>query len=188
MTTPPNGAQREREETSVPVLSWAWAMPNKDTFTIAPIRDRVELALANSKCSVDPFARNKRWATWTNDIDPSTTAEHHMEARAFLGMLIDRGVKADLVLLDPPYSPTQITRAYASAGLSTSRDDTQNARLWRECRELLTRIALPGAVAITCGWNSTGMCHPWIKNEVLIVNHGGAHNDTICVTSSKPTS
>lgn len=159
-------------------------MPNKDTFTIQPIRERVERALANSTCSVDPFARDKRWATWTNDIDPTRAAEHHMEARDFLRMLIERGVRADLVLLDPPYSPTQIKRAYESAGLQCSATDTQNARLWKECRELLTRIALPGAVAITCGWHSTGMCAPWTKTEVLIVNHGGAHNDTICVTSS----
>ena len=38
-----------------------FAMPNSETFTVAPIGDFVKRYLADSKVSVDPFARNKTW-------------------------------------------------------------------------------------------------------------------------------
>lgn len=86
-------------------------MPNGDTFSVPPIGDFVRSYLAASRCSVDPFARNKRWATHTNDLNPETEAEHHMDAEEFLRMLALRGVKADLVIFDPPYSPDKSANA-----------------------------------------------------------------------------
>lgn len=62
-------------------------MPNADTFSVKPIGEFVQRYLATSRVSVDPFARNKRWATHTNDLNPATEAEHHMDAEAFLVML-----------------------------------------------------------------------------------------------------
>jgi hypothetical protein len=56
-----------------------WAMPNASTFDIPPIRALVKKYLHQSKVSVDPFARNKRWATYTNDLNPETAAESHAE-------------------------------------------------------------------------------------------------------------
>lgn len=167
-------------------ITWAWAMPHCETFTIAPIRERVEAALVRSKVSIDPFARKNRLATYSNDIDPNCRSEYCMEAREFLRMLVGQGVTADLILLDPPYSPTQIKRAYESAGLAFGSTDAQNAKLLKDCRELIAQMVRPGSVVISCGWNSTGMCAPWIKEEVLVVNHGAAHNDTICTTSFLP--
>lgn len=70
-------------------------MPNGDTFSVPVIGAWVRRYLADSKCSVDPFARNKRWATHTNDLNPATEAEHHMEARDFLRLMVERGVRAD---------------------------------------------------------------------------------------------
>lgn len=161
-------------------------MPNKHTFDIPPIRERVQRALANSEVSIDPFARDRRWATWTNDINPATRAEYHMDAPDFLQMLIERGVVADLVLLDASYSTTQLKRAYESGGVKCTRAHTQNARLMKEVRTLVNRLVRPGATAIVCAWNSTGMCAPWVREEVLTVNHGAAHNDTITTTCRLP--
>ncbi len=156
-------------------------MPNKDTFSIAPVGEWVRRRLKDSVVSVDPFARNKRWATHTNDLNPETEAEHHMDARSFLDMLAQRGVKADLVLFDPPYSPRQITECYAAAGLTAGMRDTQNARLYAECRTRIEKIAAPGCRVLSFGWNSSGMGARWTREETLLVCHGGAHNDTICV-------
>lgn len=169
-----------------PRIVRAFAMPNSETFDIPPIRERVERLLAESSVSIDPFARNRRWATWSNDINPDTAAEYHMEARDFLRMLVGFGVVADLVLLDPPYSPTQIKRAYQSAGLKCGQTETQGARLIKECRELCNQLVRPGARALVCGWNSLGMCKPWVSEEILLVNHGGQHNDTIATTCRLP--
>lgn len=38
-------------------MSRIFAMPNSETFTVAPIGDFVKRYLAGSKVSVDPFAR-----------------------------------------------------------------------------------------------------------------------------------
>lgn len=135
--------------------------------------------------SVDPFARNKRWATYTNDLNPNTEAEHHMDARDFLRMLIDRGVKADLIIFDPPYSPRQIKECYQEAGMKLTMEDTQNARLYRECRELINQIAIGGATALSFGWTSLGMARGWVNEEIMLVCHGAAHNDTICVADRR---
>ena len=80
-----------------------WAMPNKNTFDVAPIRIFVEKYLSESKVSIDPFARDKRWATYTNDLNPKTKAEYHLDVLELLKMLQDENIpKADIAILDPP--------------------------------------------------------------------------------------
>lgn len=163
------------------MMARKWAMPNRDTFSVPAIGDFVRRYLAQSTVSIDPFARNNRWATHTNDLDPGTSAEHHLQAVEFLALLYHRGVRADLIIFDPPYSPRQIADCYLSAGLSVAQRDTQNARLYSECRALFNKLATPGCVALSFGWNSTGMGEGWKRLETLLVCHGSAHNDTICV-------
>jgi hypothetical protein len=50
------------------IIRREWAMPNKNTFDIQPIRLFVEKYLNESKVSVDPFAQNSQLATYTNDL------------------------------------------------------------------------------------------------------------------------
>lgn len=156
-----------------------WAMPNADTFDVRPIGDLVRKYL--NGVSVDPFARNKRWATHTNDLNPNTEAEHHMDAVAFLDMLAVQGVKADCVILDPPYSPRQISECYAAAGLKAGMKDTQNAVLYARVRHAARQLCKAGTSVLSFGWNSAGMGKGFEMVELLLVAHGGAHNDTICL-------
>lgn len=169
-------------------LRRVWAMVSKDTFDVPPIRALVKTYLYQSKVSVDPFARNKRWATYTNDLNPEAAAEYHMESRAFLMMLIERGIKADLVLCDPPYSQAQVARTYESVGKEYQPFGVDNnAVLYREVRDLLDALLLPNGVALSFGWNSVGfgLERGYQIEEILLVCHGGAHNDTICVVERK---
>jgi hypothetical protein len=69
------------------IINRTWAMPASDTFDVKPIGDFVRRYLVMSTLSVDPFARNKRWATLTNDIDPNTLAENHLDAEIFLKVI-----------------------------------------------------------------------------------------------------
>ena len=154
-------------------------MPSADTFSIKPIGDFVRKYIDG--VSVDPFARNKRWATHTNDLNPQTEAEHHMDAVCFLNMLADGGAKADVLILDPPYSPRQITECYAAAGLKAGMKDTQNAALYSRVRHASRKICKLGTIALSFGWNSSGMGEGFETLEILMVAHGGAHNDTICL-------
>lgn len=164
-----------------------FAMPSADTFSIKPIGQFVKLYLARSTVSIDPFARNKRWATHTNDLSPDTQAEHHMDAREFCTMLAERPVMADLVLFDPPYSPRQITECYQSIGKKATMQDTQSGMLYREVRDAFDPMVPVGGIVLSFGWNSAGMGvkRGYEKIEILLVNHGGAHNDTICLAERK---
>ena len=160
-----------------------WAMPNADTFDCNPIGDFVQRYLAKSTVSVDPFARNKRLATHTNDLNPATEAEHHMDAEDFVRMLHVRGVTADLVIFDPPYSNEQISRSYRAAGFTPTMETTQNGAMYARVRDAISEIVEPGGWVLSFGWNSGGMGKKrgFSLHEVLLVCHGGAHNDTICV-------
>ena len=158
-------------------------MPASDTFDCKPIAEFVRRYLQG--VSVDPFARNKRWATHTNDLNPTTNAEHHMDAEAFLLMLAERGVEADCIILDPPYSPRQISECYAAAGLKAGMKDTQNAALYARVRRAARALCKPGTVVLSFGWNSAGMGKGFEQREILLVAHGGAHNDTLCVADER---
>lgn len=164
-------------------MSRAWAMPSADTFSIQPIRELVLRYLRG--VSVDPFARNNRLAQHRNDLNPQTDAESHVDAVEFLRTLADSGVEADVVLLDPPYSPRQIAECYKAAGLTATMADTQSGRFKREVREQAARLVKVGGHVLTFGWNSVGMGPGWEPVEILLVSHGGDHNDTICAVHRK---
>ena len=170
-----------------PVFRREWAMPSADTFDIPPIAALVKRALITSSVSIDPFARNKLWATHTNDLNPKTNAEHHLDAVEFLRLLEGRGVKADLLIFDPPYAPRQIAECYQEAGKKVGMRDTQSARLYSECRDAAMPVLSENAIVISCGWNSVGMGkgRGFELVEILMVCHGGAHNDTIIVVEQR---
>ena len=156
-----------------------WSMPNADTFSVPVIGTLVKKYLHG--VSVDPFSRNKRWATYTNDLNPTTEAEYHMDAVEFLEMLAGKEVTADVLILDPPYSPRQIAECYAAAGKTVGMKDTQNAALYARVRSAARRLCKRGTIALSFGWNSCGMGKGFEPRELLLVAHGGAHNDTICL-------
>ncbi len=155
-----------------------WAMPSADTFSIKPINAFVRKYAG--EIVVDPFARNSEFATHSNDLNPGTKATHHMLATDFLKQLADEGLKADTVLLDPPYSPRQISECYKALGLTVSMKDTQSS-FYSEIRALIRPLCKRGTFVLSFGWNSTGMGHGFDMREIRLVAHGGAHNDTICI-------
>src|SRR6266704_2437710 len=168
-------------------ITRTFAMPNSETFTIPPIGDFVKRYLTTSTISVDPFARNKTWFTYTNDLNPDTSAQHHMDAETFLHMLRDNEVAVDIGIFDPPYSPRQISECYKSIGLTVGMEETQNGRLYKRVRDALDAIMKPGGVVLSFGWQSAGMGtgRRYEVVEIALVNHGGGHNDTICMAERK---
>jgi len=160
-----------------------WAMPNADTFSVKPIGNFVQKYLHG--VSVDPFARNSGLATWTNDLNPQTCAQYHMDAVEFLEKLVSEGIRVDVVLFDPPYSPRQISECFTAAGKKAGMVDTQNAALYAKCRTAIRKICKRGSLVLSFGWNSCGMGPGWEIEEIMLVAHGGAHNDTICVAERR---
>lgn len=100
--------------------------------------------------------------------------------------LLAQGVVADAVLFDPPYSPRQISECYKSVGLKATGADTQNAALYSRVRKPLAALLRHGGIALSFGWQSSGFSKKEFRTtEILLVQHGGAHNDTICVAQVK---
>lgn len=66
---------------------------------ISPL-DRI---IQEGRVSVDPFGLH------TNDINPNTEAEDHLDAVEYLGLLAEKNIQADLLILDMPYSPRQVS-------------------------------------------------------------------------------
>lgn len=168
-------------------FSRRWAMPSHTTFAIKPIVELLARYIGKEDVVIDPFARDSEIGTWTNDLNPATKAQYHLPAEEFCEMLVKKGIIADVALHDPPYSARQIKECYDGIGLAVHQSDTQASHMHRIVRDDLDKILRPGGVAISFGWNSVGFgkCRGYTQEEILLVSHGGGHNDTIVVVERK---
>lgn len=161
-------------------------MPNKDTFDIEPIGELVTSEVEQSEgLWTDPFSNGCELADVTNDLNPDVDSDHTKDATEFL-QTFDRGEVDGGVLFDPPYSPRQIKEVYESVGLETSMETTQ-ATFWSDVKDEIMRVVGDGATVVTCGWNSGGVGKGagFKIREILLVAHGGWHNDTIVTVEDK---
>lgn len=158
-----------------------WAMPSAWTFEIPPIADFVARWTAGCDTIVDPFRGRSTVGTIVNDI-----AESGQCSVSWLDHMVTGGVVADAVLFDPPYSPRQIAEHYRAIGKAVTKSDTQISHLHSKIRVKLNQLLRPGGVALSFGWNSSGLGKSLVTEEILLVRHGGSHNDTICVAQRKP--
>ena len=164
-----------------------WAIPNRDTFSVQPIEGFVKKYLLKSKCSIDPFARNKRWATHTNDLNPETAAEHHMDSLDFLTMLKEKGVRPDLVIFDPPYNPAQAKECYEQLGMNLPARVGRAAGVWAHEKNVVKEMMADNGVFLWFGWNTCGMAEArgFVIEEIMLVAHGRGHHDTICMAERR---
>jgi|GEM_PF-26494 len=160
-----------------------WAMPNSRTFEIKPIKELI-LSEMTEGLWIDPFANNNKLATITNDLNPTYDTNYHMDALDFLKMFEDSSV--DGILYDPPYSPRQVSECYNDVGYNVTWDMTK-ASFWGNHKREIARIVKPNGKVITFGWNSggIGMKNGFAIKRILLVPHGGWHNDTICTVETK---
>jgi hypothetical protein len=169
------------------IFSRVWAMPSADTFSIKPINDLIKRYRWQGKKIVDPFARNSHFTEWSNDINPQTAATYHMDCVSFLDKMLADGMRFDMALLDPPYSPSQVKECYQSVGREVKLYDTQMSPMFNEVKDRVDKLLVDDGIVITFGWNSSGMCvkRPYSIVEILLVTHGRKHNDTIVTVSRK---
>ena len=167
-----------------------WAMPNKNTFKIKPIRELIERRIKEVKDKnpnaiiIDPFANQSKLADITNDLDNQYDTDYHMDALDFLKMFDDKSV--DMVLYDPPFSPRQVAECYKKLGKTVNMQTTQSS-YWSRHKKEISRIVKKNGIVITCGWNSGGIgkTNGFEIVEILLVSHGGWHNDTIVTVDKK---
>ncbi len=174
------------------IINRAWAMPNKNTFDIKPIKELITRYISQFEHSsdvydyksIDPFANKNRLAKITNDLDPQYDTNYNLDALEFLNKFEDRSI--DFILYDPPYSPRQVSESYKKLGMSVNMQTTQ-ASFWGNLKKEIGRVASKESIVITFGWNSGGIgkTNGFEIIEILLVSHGGAHNDTIITVERK---
>jgi len=154
-----------------------WAMPNKWTFKIKPIKQLLKEEI--SGLCIDPFCGENSPAQIKNDLNPDNMyAQTHLDALDFLKSLPDN--YADVVILDPPYSSRQISEHYKSVGVKITG--------WgKVLKDESARVLKINGKVICFGWNSMGLGknRGFEMTRLLLVPHGGSKNDTIVTVEIK---
>ena len=140
-----------------------WAMPNKETFKIKPIKQLIKQEKIFGEIC-DPF--------------PYPYKE---DALKYMKSFKDNSVIFGLY--DPPYSLRQLKECYESKGLALTTHETQS--YWNDIDKEWDRIIKPGGKVIKFGWNSKRLSKSFEIKKIMLVNHGGNHNDTICTIQTK---
>ena len=145
------------------IINRIWAMPNKRTFQIKPIADLLAIEINTGVPVLDPFP-----------------FEYREDATEMLNKVEDDSYWFGL--FDPPYSPRQLKECYKGKGEFDTKSST-----WSNWKNLLSRKIKVGGKVISFGWSSQGMGkNRGFKIErILLVPHGGMHNDTIVTVEKK---
>jgi len=173
------------------LINRVWAMPNKWTFRIKPIKKLLEKYVSNGKGWVDPFSGMSNLVEFTNDLNPNTPTKSHLEALEFLKQFKDNSMEG--VLFDPPYSIPTLLRCYEEIGVSLKGSKKiktkwgENNNFWKDRKIQAGRIIKPNGIAISFGWSTCGIgkTNGFKIVEILLVCHGGLHNDTIVTIEKK---
>lgn len=162
-----------------------WAMPNKNTFEIKPIKELIHKYYNDiyKKNWLNPFANKSKYGI-TNDINPNLDTDYNLDALDFLKLFKDKTIKG--VLYDPPFSPRQVSECYKKFNKTVNMKTTQ-ASYWTNHKKEISRIIDKNGLVVTCGWNSGGIGKKYGFEiiEILLVAHGGWHNDTIVTVERK---
>ena len=86
----------------------------------------------------------------------------------------------ETIVFDPPYSSYQAVHSYGGVKMQEVT----------RARESVHLALVPGGRVISLGWNSTGMSasRGYVKDEILLVNSGGSHNDIIVLVEHEARS
>ena len=148
----------------------------RDTHTTSWLPSIWDEVSKDAVLTVDPFARDCGWCSWTNDIDTETGAEFHLDAAAFLARVaVEEPGRVDLVLFDPPFSPRQAEEKYASGHVNVY----QMPGYVRNCFTSIALMLRPGGKVLKLGYN-TNRHHPLLALEkVWVVAVGANRNDVL---------
>ncbi len=164
------------------IIERTWAMPNKWTFTILPIKKLLSEINQDYSNWVDPFAGMNSPCGITNDLRLDMPTTHHLCALAFLKSLPSESF--DGVLYDPPYSITQAKECYEGAGM---KNLSGSMKWWADVKTQIARITKLNGIVVCFGWstNGIGKGRGFEMERILIVPHGGSKNDTLVTVERK---
>lgn len=84
-----------------------WAMPNKNTFDVLPIKKLISEEVNLKDFWIDPFANKNKIATVTNDLNLEYDTDFHLDALDFLKSFSD--ISVDGILYDKPQKVTSFS-------------------------------------------------------------------------------
>jgi len=179
----PAMARDQKDMEGQPRIRRIWAMPNPWTFKIPVIRDLILKYMKTEERWIDPFAgTNPFKLDLSNDLNVNLPTTFHMDAVEFLEYLHDwdeeTKARFDGAFFDPPYTLHQSNQVYKGFGL---RKPVSLAK------DLIAPLIKQMGYALSFGHNSGGMGinRGFELVEILLVPHGGSHDDTIVTVEKK---
>jgi len=179
---------KTREDITVK-FSRVWAMPSAWTFTIKPIKELLSRYVPDGHGWIDPYSGLYSPAQYTNDMLPERNAIFCMDALEFCTTVLHH-IKPnggfEGILFDPPYSYRQVSEHYKEAGRRATSMDT-STNFYNRIKNATADHIKQNGLAISFGWNSVGFGknRGFELEEILLVCHGGHHNDTIVTVERK---
>lgn len=170
------------------VIDRYWAMPNKETFKIKPVRELLEKYVTNNGAGwIDFFARKARIAEVTNDINPIYKTDYNCDALALAKLQVKAKRLYDGVLCDWPYSMNQNKVSYNDFGNGHYCVKPTSMKYWSQFKNNAAKLVNTGGIVMTFGWNSMGFGSKrgFEKIHIRLIAHGGSRNDTIVVVERK---
>ena len=158
----------------------SFGLQTKDTLRCKEAFSVVRKYLEGKKV-IDPFARNCEFAhPYTNDINPDTKAEDHLDVEEYLEYWNTFQEVFDGAIYDPPFSDRQAKEAYQQ----TTNLYTLGGKILRIERSLGDLIT-PGGYVVKFGYNSNFSHKAFECVEIKLVRYGGSMNDMIISVHKK---
>lgn len=107
------------------------------------------------------------------DINPDMIADCYIDAYEFVKNY--KGKEFDTIILDSPYSYRKSMEKYNGHVVSK----------YQKLKKELSRILNSDGILIQFGYNTASTGKEYIKREICLICHNGAHHDTIALVEQK---
>ena len=163
-------------------MTYLQAPLHRYTFSVKPIREWVESHCKGRVLNLFAGTTHLNVDEFRVDLDPSTRpnyggdayeyVEHHIKTLGKINFL-----SWDTIILDPPYSYRKSMEMYGGRKMSR----------FNALKDLLPSILKEKGIIITFGYHSISMgkSRGFEQTELLVISHGGAIHDTLCVVERK---
>jgi hypothetical protein len=112
------------------------------------------------------------------DIDPTMPQiDYVMDSYEFVKMAIEKGMKWDTVILDPPYNMRKSREKYGDRWIGS----------FTKIKDLIPQIVSEHGRTISFGYDTVGMSKSrgFQKIGICIICHNGDHQDTLAIYEGK---